>query len=101
MSENGLKLLKGGILLWLSGWIYLAMLAWFLLCCVTLLCSVSIGSFTLPCGVICSTFFQDWLIFIMDEFYFDESFFVDVVYLFFNFLPSIAVTRPCLDITQK
>lgn len=47
----------------------------FTVVCVTLLCSVSIVSFTPPCGVMCSTFFQDWLIFIMDEFCFDESFF--------------------------
>lgn len=89
MSGNGIKLLKGGILLWLSEWVYLAMLAWFFtVVCVTLLCPVSIVSFTPPCGVICSTFFQDWLIFIMDEFYFDEGFFVCfflVSFLFVSF----------------
>lgn len=100
MSVNGLKLLKGGILLWLTGWIYLAMLAGlvFTVMCVTLLCSSSIGSFTPSCGVIRSTFFSrltnlynGWILF--------WWFFV-VVYLF-NFLPSVAATRPCLDITQK
>lgn len=70
----------------------------FTVVCVTLLCSVSIVSFTPPCGAVCSSFFQDWLIIIIDLFCFDKSFFV---YLFFNFLPSAVVTRPCFNITQK
>lgn len=34
MSGDGIKLLEGEILLWLNVWVYLSMLAWFLLWCV-------------------------------------------------------------------
>lgn len=72
----------------------------FTVVCVTALWPVSIVSSTPP-GVIWGTFFQDWLIFIMDEFCSDKSFcFVLFICFLISYLP-LQLTRPCLDITQK